>query len=138
MTTNHNFAPPHAIQVRVYYEDTDAEGIVYYANYLKFAERGRTEFLRAIGYGHHQALAEHKLVLVVRRAEIEYLAPAKLDDWLDISTEVVDFRNSSLTMKQTIRCKDKVLAEITVLIVAVGASGKAVRLPPHLRQIFEG
>jgi acyl-CoA thioester hydrolase len=138
MTTTFDPSVPQHLQVRVYYEDTDAEGIVYYANYLRFAERGRTEFLRAMDYDHHKVNTAHNLVLVVRHIDIDYLASAKLDDLLDIATEVVDFRNSSLTMRQVISRASHVLVEMEVVVVAVGVSGRAVRLPPQLRQIFGG
>jgi len=127
---------PHKIQARVYFEDTDAGGIVYYANYLRFAERGRTEFLRDLGYDHNKVREEHKLLLVVRKVEADYISPAKLDDMLEIGTEVSDFRNSSMTMKQTISRDGKLLVEIKVVIVALGENGRAVRIPPQLRQIF--
>jgi len=136
MTKKHDPLQPHHIQARVYYEDTDAGGIVYHANYLKFAERGRTEFLRALGYDHHQVKAEHNLMLVVRHAEIDYRASGKLDDLLDIATEVSEFGNSSLTMRQIVRCNDAILAEMKIVVVAVSGIGKAARIPPQLRQIF--
>jgi acyl-CoA thioester hydrolase len=136
MTTTHNPHHLHHIQARVYYEDTDAGGIIYHANYFKFAERGRTEFLRALGYDHHQVRIDHNLMLVVRHAEIDYRASGKLDDLLDIATEVSDLGNTSMTMKQTVRCGDRILAEMKIVIVAVSAIGKAVRIPPQLRQIF--
>jgi len=121
---------------RVYYEDTDAEGVVYYANYLRFAERGRTEFLRALGYDHHQVRNKFSLFLVVRRAEIDFLASAKLDDLLDIQTETTEVRHASLTMKQVISCNGKIYAQINVVLVAVSQLGKPTRIPPQLRQIF--
>jgi acyl-CoA thioester hydrolase len=136
MTKKHDPLQPHHIQLRVYYEDTDAEGIVYYANFLRFAERGRTEFLRALGYDHHQVHVEHHLVLVVRHAEIDYRASGKLDDWLNVSTEVIEFRNTSLTMKQIVTRGDTVLAEMKIVIVAISDIGRAARIPPQLRQIF--
>jgi acyl-CoA thioester hydrolase len=137
MTTTHDPSTPHHMQVRVYYEDTDAGGIVYYANYLRFAERARMEFLRRFGYSHEQTRIDHNLFLAVRHVDIDYLAPARLDELLDIETEVVECKNSSITMQQVIRRDDTVLIEMKVVIVAVGASsGKAVRIPPQLRQIF--
>ncbi len=128
-------APQH-IAVRVYYEDTDAEGVVYYANYLRFAERGRTEFLRSLGYDLHQVRKDYNLLLVVRRAEIDYLASARLDDLLDIQTEIAEVRNASLTMKQIVSCNGKIYAQINVVLVAVSQLGKPTRIPPQLRQIF--
>jgi acyl-CoA thioester hydrolase len=135
-TTQHNPARVHHIQARIYYEDTDAGGIVYHANYFKFAERGRTEYLRTLGYDHHQVRADHNLMLVVRHAEIDWRASSKLDDLLDIATETVAFGNTSLTMKQVVRRDDTILAEIKIVIVAVSAIGKAVRIPPQLRHLF--
>ncbi len=128
----------HRLTARVYYEDTDAAGLVYYANYLRFAERGRTEFLREAGFNHHQVLKEFNLYLVVRRAEVDYLSPARLDDLLDIQTEIGEVRSASLTMKQIISCEGKNLAQISVVLVSINPCGKPVRMPPQLRQILGG
>jgi len=127
---------PHHIQCRVYYEDTDAGGVVYHANYFRFAERGRTEFLREIGFEHHQVKSSHNVILMVCHAEIDWRAPGKLDDLLDIATETVECGNSSWKMRQVISRGERVLAEIKITVVAVGGSGKAVRIPPQLRQIL--
>ncbi len=123
---------------RVYYEDTDAGGIVYHANYLKFAERARTEWLRAMGYDHRRVLAEHNLILVVRHAEIDFRAPARLDDLLEVKSELNAIGNTSLDLKQAVYCGDKLLAELKIIVVAITPEGKPLRLPPHLRQIFGG
>ena len=122
--------------VRVYYEDTDAGGIVYHANYLKFAERARTEYLRALGFNHQKVLAEHHLVLVVRYAEIDYRAPSRLDDLLEVRTELLEMGNTSFDLRQEVCLGDKLLAALKITIVAVTPEGKALRLPPQLRQIF--
>jgi acyl-CoA thioester hydrolase len=127
---------PFVWPIRIYYEDTDAGGIVYHANYLKFAERGRTELLHALGYHHRQVLAEHNLILVVRHIEIDYRAPARLGDLLEVRTEATDCGNTSFTLKQGIYRDDKLLADLKVVIVAITPEGKALRLPPQLRQIF--
>lgn len=128
----------HSIQARVYYEDTDAGGIVYHAKYLHFAERGRTEFLRALGYDHARTRADHAMHWVVSRLGIVYRAPAKLDDLLDVETEVASCTATRLGLKQVIRRADKVVAELDVEIVALGLSGRPVRIPPQLRQIWGG
>ena len=130
--------PAHHFPIRVYYEDTDAGGVVYNANYLKFAERGRTEYLREQGHNQRDILSEFNIFLVVRHAEIDYRAPAKLDDLLDLTTEIIDVGNTSLTMKQIVWREEMVLAEIKVVIVAMTPTGQAVRIPPHLRQILGG
>jgi len=136
MIANLNHSSAHTLSIRIYYEDTDAGGIVYHANYLKFAERGRTEYLRSLGYDHQQVMAEYKLILVVRHIEIDYRAPARLDDLLEVRTETIACGNTSIGMKQQVYKGEKLLAELKVTVVAVTPEGKAVRLPPHLRQIF--
>jgi acyl-CoA thioester hydrolase len=126
----------HRLPARVYYSDTDAAGIVYYANYLRFAEHGRTEFLRAIGYDIHKVREEHGLLMVVRRVEADYLASALLDDQLVIETAVEAIGGASVTMRQRVTKDGKILADLKVLLVAVGDIGRTVRIPPQLRQIF--
>jgi len=122
--------------IRVYYEDTDAGGIVYHANYLKFAERGRTEYLRTLGYDHQKVKAEHNLILVVRHAAIDFRAPARLDDRLEVRTELEQIGNTSIDLKQDVYRDKTLLAGLKITIVAVTADGRAQRLPPQLRQIF--
>lgn len=121
---------------RVYYEDTDAGGIVYHANFLKFAERGRTEALRAGGYDHKRVMDEFGILLVVKHIEIDYKAPGRLDDLLAITTQVVETGNTSLTMKQSIHRDATLLAELKVVIVAITAEGKPQRWPQALRAVF--
>lgn len=103
--------------VRVYYEDTDAGGIVYYANYLKFAERARSEFLRALGINQQKILAEQKVGFVVRSCHIEYLKSAVLDDALTVSCEVVEKGSASAVIKQQICREDEVLASVEVKLI---------------------
>ena len=86
--------------LRVYYEDTDAGGVVFYANYLKFFERARTEWLRAKGYSQQQLVDEKGLIFVVKAASLEYMAPARLDDELKITVSIKELRNASLTFTQ--------------------------------------
>src|SRR5499426_1774526 len=90
----------HRQQIRVYFEDTDAAGIVYYANYLKFAERARTDMLRDLGISHADMMKRDGLVLVVRRCEVDYLKPAKLDDLLTVETETVKLGGASVDLRQ--------------------------------------
>src|ERR1700722_6863319 len=93
---------PFQISVRVYYEDTDAVGIVYHANYVKFAERARTEYLRAAGWNHEKIAKEFSLAFVIRHIEIGFHAPARVDDLLDIATKVTQCGSTSFTMSQKI------------------------------------
>jgi len=124
--------------IRVYYEDTDAGGVVYYANYLRFAERARTEWLRHMGANHEQLLAEHNLLFVVKHIEADYQAPARLDDLLEIRTEVIGCGPATLDMCQTISHEEKILTVLTVTLVAVSPAGKVLRLPQFLRTICGG
>lgn len=126
------------ITVRVYYEDTDSGGVVYYANYLKYAERGRTEYLRKAGLENSTLATEQGVFIVVRRLGADYRAPARLDDLLTVETRAVDLGKASFTMHQLIRRGDTVLVEMHVDLACVNAAGKPVRLPPVLREIMEG
>lgn len=103
--------------IRVYYEDTDAGGIVYYANYLKFAERARTEFLRHFGINQEDALNNTKQGFVVRNCNITYKSPAKLDDALNITCKITELKGASLKMEQKLYREDNVLCEIEVGLV---------------------
>lgn len=139
MTTKHNTVTPmpaHHLEARVYYDDTDAGGVVYHANYLRFAERGRCEYLRSLGYDNNWMHKEFGLFLVARHVEIDYRASAVLDDLLDISTEVIEIGNTSMTIKHVLTCKDKVIVEMKIVLVAISGIGRASRIPPQLRQIF--
>ncbi len=91
-----------SIDLRVYYEDTDFGGVVYYANYLKFMERARTEFLRTLGYNQSQLFEEQRRMFVVRSAQLEYIAPARFDDVLTVSVQVEQLRRASMRFVQ--RC----------------------------------
>ncbi len=103
--------------VRIYYEDTDAGGIVYYANYLKFAERARTEFLRALGEGRVDEPTREKKGFIVRRAAAEYLKSAYLGDLLSVSCDVVEVKGASVEIRQEIRRGEELLTEIKVTAV---------------------
>lgn len=127
---------PHSLKVRVYYEDTDAHGIVYHANYVKFSERGRTEYLRALGYDHNEIKKDYDLMLVIRHMEIDYHAPAKLDDLIEIRTAVMSCGRTSINMKQDFYRDGKLLTEIKVVVVGINSSGKPIALPPNIRSIF--
>ena len=124
----------HELSLRVYYEDTDVSGFVYYANYLKFIERGRTDFLRLAGVGHSTLWRKHGLALTVRSCEIEYLSPARLDDEIQIYTRLSDLRGASLIADQDVRRDETELARSRVRIACIGRSGRAARLPPAIRE----
>lgn len=120
----------HQWQVRVYYEDTDAGGIVYYANYLKFMERARTEWLRELGF-EQDILMEQSVAFVVKRVEMNNHAPARFNDLLSIETQVVELKGASMTFQQTIKNKQSVIlvsANIQVACVNLDTM-KPRRLP---------
>lgn len=106
--------------VRVYWEDTDAGGVVYYANYLKFMERARTEWLRSLGFEQDTLRDRDGIVFVVRRVEIDYLAPARLDDLLTLDMQLIDVTRTSMTVTQTIS-SDKPLTRARVQLACVDA-----------------
>lgn len=122
----------HFLSVRVYYEDTDAAGIVYYANYLRFAERARTELLRSLGFSRTDQT--HGVAFAVRNCTVDYLAPARLDDGLDIETQIVNLQGASLEVAQTIRRDGKTLVHLTVRMACMGGDGNVVRMPAELRE----
>ncbi|WP_281736949.1 tol-pal system-associated acyl-CoA thioesterase [Paradevosia shaoguanensis] len=121
---------PHHLAVRVYYEDTDFSGNVYHASYLKFFERGRTEFLRDLGI-HHSELAEQGIAFAVRSMQIEFEGAAHIDDLLDVETSVANFSGVRLMLEQVIRRGDEVLTRATVVVVSIKVGGGAAR-PPRL------
>ncbi len=123
----------HRFPVRVYYEDTDAAGIVYYANYLKFAERARSEWLREIGGDEARALKASGLLFVVRRCEIDYLRSARLDELLEVVTRVTACAGATLDLEQTVRRGDVDLVIMNVTLACLNAAGRPARLPPALR-----
>jgi acyl-CoA thioester hydrolase len=127
-------APVFAMRVRVYYEDTDAGGIVYYANYLRYFERARTDWLRSMGAVHTEMDAAHGLVFVVRELAIDYLAPARLDDELVVDVHVLEARRASMRLAQTARRADGttlVLSSVRVAALDRG-TGRAAGFPRWL------
>ncbi len=124
-------SPEFTLPVRVYIEDTDAGGIVYYVNYLKFLERSRTEFLRSLGYG-KTAILEDGLLLVVHSTEIKYLSPAHLDEELIATTHVQKLARSYIVFTQEIRRGESVLCRAMVKVACVNPAMKPTALPKHV------
>ena len=119
-------------QLRVYIEDTDAGGIVYYVNYLKFMERARTEFMRSLGYGTGYIFSSD-LMFVVRDVAVTYNLPARLDDELEVTASVVQVRGAALVFQQTVRRRDELLAQGDVTVACVDRSSvKPRRLPTEM------
>jgi acyl-CoA thioester hydrolase len=122
------------LKIRVYYEDTDAGGVVYYANYLKYCERGRSEYLRARGFENTSIKDEKGVLFVVRQFTASYHSPARLDDLLDLETRLADVGNSSFTMEQTVMRDGKLLFTAQVQLVCVNMQWKPVRVPEDLKK----
>ena len=125
----------HRFPVRVYYEDTDAGGIVYYANYLKFAERARTEMLRDMGAPCVDLVRRQGLSFAVRRCEVDYLRPARLDDRLEVETRLLGVGGATLDAEQTVRRDDDVL--VRVRLACMSSAGRPARLPAALRSVLK-
>jgi len=124
------------LDVRVYYEDTDFSGRVYHASYLRFMERGRTEWLRLRGFEHRALSTESGLVFAVRGVHIEYLAPAVIDDLLRVETRLAGAKGAVIAFEQLVVRGDVRLAQASVDVVAI-RNGRAVRIPRELHERFE-
>ena len=124
----------HYFPLRVYYEDTDAAGIVYYANYLRFAERARTEMLRATGFASSELMADAGIALGVRRCNVDYRRPARLDDELEVETRVVRVDGASLELAQNVRRDGEVLVAMELKLGCMTLDGRPARLPGGVRQ----
>jgi len=127
----------HVLPLRIYYEDTDAQGIVYYANWLRFLERGRTELLRTIGLEHSALRAESGINWVVRRCTIDYLKPARLDETIDVITGCGQMRGASLDMIQEARRGEDLLVRAELLVACMGETGRPARLPLQARNALQ-
>ncbi len=131
-------AHPFILPVRVYYEDTDAAGVVYHANYLRYFERVRTEWLREIGRNHADMVREHGLMFVVRSVTLEYLKPARLDDLLDVGVAVANLGRAQVLLHQFARRAEEELVSGTVRIVCVDMKKmKTAPIPEYLRETLK-
>ncbi|MEL6265110.1 MAG: tol-pal system-associated acyl-CoA thioesterase [Pseudomonadota bacterium] len=130
--------PPHRFSVRIYYEDTDLAGIVYYANYLRFIERGRTEALRAAGIDQARLKAGAGLVFVVRRLTVDYRRPARFDDLVDVTTRVIECRRAWLTVAQTVERGGETLVSAEVQLAVVDPDGRPRAMPADIAEALAG
>lgn len=136
---NNNPPAIHRYSLRVYYEDTDAGGVVYYANYLRFAERARTEALRAAGIPHAGMVERYNRMFVVHRAEIDYLQPARLDDSLIVETRTTTVGGASVVLRQTVLGPNGTCAVATIRLACVSiGDNKPARIPPSWRAMLAG
>ena len=122
----------HRKEIRVYYEDTDMAGIVYYANYLRYIERARSDWVRDVGID-QLTMKDAGVVFAVRRVEADYVTPARFDDVLEVRTTLDSLSAAKMVMAQEIWRGDVLIFTAKVLIVCIGASGKPVRLPAECR-----
>lgn len=123
----------HKHQVKVYYEDTDLAGIVYYANYLKFIERARSEWVQALGIDQMRLKAEYGVVFAVRRIEADYLQAAKFGDRLQVRTRVLELTGARVRLEQKVERDTETLFTANVTLIALTEGGKATRLPAEFR-----
>lgn len=123
-----------SVPVRVYYQDTDAGGVVYHSTYLDFMERARYEWLRELGFDIHSLIQVHRVIFMIRSLSIEYLRPALLDDLLRVSAQAEELGRSRITISQQVTRGADILTRATVQAVCVGADSlKPVSIPPPLR-----
>ena len=128
----------HQFSCRVYYEDTDLAGIVYYANYLKYIERARTEWVREQGIDQTALKQDEGIVFAVRRVEADYLIPAKFDDTLTVETRLLKDTGARFVLEQIITREADRLFAAEVTLVALGQQGQPMRLPADIRRKFQG
>jgi acyl-CoA thioester hydrolase len=125
----------HVLPVRVYFEDTDFSGVVYHASYLRFMERGRSDFLRLLGVSHgrlEEGAEGESLAFAVRRMEIDFLRPARIDEILQVETALADITRARIVLRQAVRRGAESVVAATVTVVLVNAAGKPRRLPPSI------
>ena len=122
---------------RIYYEDTDAGGVVYYANYLKFLERARSEAIYSLGLSNKEILNKENVIIIVKSCKIEYKKPAKFEDKIEIISKITEVKNSSFNMNQVIKKKLDIISEADVVLVTVNKKGKPVRIPNILKKLID-
>ena len=126
-----------SFKVKVYYEDTDVGGVVYYANYLKFLERARSEAIYSLGYTNSSILKKFEVLLIVKSCKIDYKKPAMFEDTLEILSEVKSFTKTSFLMKQSILRNNEVISDAEIHLVSVDKNGKPSKIPEDLRKKLE-
>ena len=123
-------------KVKVYYEDTDASGRVYYSNYLKYLERGRTDFLSSLGFSHKELYDNNKIYFVVKTCNIEYVKPANFEDILEIKSSIVNFSKAKIEFNQKILRDNQLLIDSKILIVSINTKNKISKMPSEMLEIL--
>ena len=121
-------------EIKVYYEDTDAGGVVYYSNYLKFLERARTEMIESVGLSNKQLLEQNKTLIIVKSCNIEYISPAKLEDKITIYSSIESFSKASFVTVQNIQRDDNSIVKARLKLVTVNQEGKPIKIPSILEK----
>ena len=121
-------------KIKIYYEDTDAGGVVYYSNYLKFLERARTEMIESVGLSNKKILEHHKTLIIVKSCNIEYVSPAKLEDKIQIYSSIESFGKASFVIIQNIKKDDKLIVKAKLKLVTVNNEGKPIKIPSILEK----
>ena len=123
-------------KVKIYYEDTDSGGVVYYANYLKYLERARSEAIYSLGLTNTKLIKDYGTIIIVKSCNIEYKKPARFEDELEIITSVLTKTKTSFTMKQIIKKDEETISEADVKLVTVNKEGKPVKIPQILEKFL--
>ena len=123
-------------KVKIYYEDTDAGGVVYYANYLKYLERARSEAIYSLGLTNTNLQKDHDSLIIVKSCNIEYKKPARFEDELEIISSILSKTKTSFTMLQTIKKNEEIISEATVQLVTVNKEGKPIKIPEILNNLL--
>ena len=123
-------------KVKIYYEDTDAGGVVYYANYLKYLERARSEAIYSLGLTNANLQKDHDTLIIVKSCNIEYKKPAKFEDELEIISSILSKTRTSFTMLQIIKKNEEIISEATVQLVTVNKEGKPIKIPEILNNLL--
>ncbi len=123
--------------IKIYYEDVDSGGVVYYANYLKYLERARTEALYSLGLSNKKILNDYKSLIIVRSCKIDYVRPALLEDILFIESQVKSMSNTSIIMNQIIKKNETIITKAEIVLVIVNNKGKPVRIPKIIKDYFK-
>tara|TARA_Y100001958_G_C21225659_1_gene551058 strand:- start:336 stop:731 length:396 start_codon:yes stop_codon:yes gene_type:complete len=120
------------LKIKVYYEDTDAGNIVYYANYLKFLERARTEMISSLGLSNKKLINEYGVLIIVKSCKIEYKKPVMLEDIIEVNSKVKSLTRSTITMGQIIKKAGNIVTEAEIVLITVNKNGKPIKIPEVL------
>ena len=120
----------------MYYEDTDAGGVVYYANYLKFIERARTDAIASVNFTNSNLKENYGIHIIVKSCNLNFIKPSRLEDKLDIFSEIVEVKNVSIKMKQDIYVKDNLILTADVHLATINKEGKPIKMPEKLKELL--